>query len=254
MTSFTRLEIFAFVCENFDQKKYNVRMKIYLVHNISGFYLGRFNTPIWTDRMPTITPTMRPDVMFREMDVLDAYWNYLWRLGEYTWGMQWVIPAKPGRVGIRLEEFAKYFLFQLWPEWGRVWNAVGATVGALDSKRVMWRVKMFEPAEVSRVIWPYDIILRYRERLWWGKSVFMAAEGKWVYEQGPFIGSVLMFDLRGTGVAKKNEDEWDFGLTWWEGYMTDWGRDWYLWSSANVRYLGLGVRKSATLLSLQHEK
>jgi len=82
----------------------------------------------------------------------------------------------------------------------------------------------------------------------------ISPEGKTVYQQGRLIGDILMFERRGATKAKKNEDEWNFGMTWWEDFGGPWGWNLYLWHSAEVTYLGMGIRKGATVFGLPAKK
>lgn len=225
-----------------------------MIKNIQGFWLGEFDRPLWYDEPPSIEAIQCPDIRGIERDVLVAYWEWLWRMGEYTFGARYVPVGSPPGRRMDLERFADYHIFKLWPEYGRLWSAVGATKWGFDYKIPIHREKREVPREVSRVNYPYDIFLRYGEGLWWAKSVFMTPENKWVFEQAVYIGGVLMFERRGPGVAKKNEDEWNFGMAWFERIMAGGKANWYLWATADVTYLGFGIRKSATLLGLQATK
>lgn len=226
-------------------------MKIYLVKNISGFYLGGFERARWTREPGPITRTECPDVIGIERDILVAYCKYLWRLGYYTFGARYVAVGGPTRGILNLQRFAEYYVLQLWPKWGIRWTAVGATASMFDLKYVMWRHKMLAPAAVNRHLIPYDVILRYQERLWWGRAVFDEASKKWVYEQGPSIGLVLMFELRSPRKTPPKIDLWDFGMSWLETFGAKGKTDWFLWAKAEVEYLGLGVRRSAATVSLR---
>lgn len=327
------------VGKNLEQLWYNDFVKVYLVKRIDGYWLGEFDIPVWWDRLYSIQPTVCIDLRGIERDVLVDYWNYLWRLGEYTFGALYASPGEPPRPHMDLERFAEYHVIKLWPERGRLWSAVGATGWGWGWRAVMplveqlfpsevegwkwdkthkyweatqmpteskllypddqpwpeeptevpsrtqlaivpgWRYSFitfvweripyrvevvkerppkpgrrpgdFEPVAVSRVLKPYDIILRYQEDLWWAKSVFMAHENKWVFDKAFPIGAVLMFELRGHGVAGKNEDEWNFGMVWWERIMKRGKANWYLWATADVRYLGMGIHKSKTVYGLR---
>lgn len=225
-----------------------------MAKRIDGFYIGHFSGLKWTDREPFILPKEIGYVVGIYDDVQLAYLHYLARLGTYTFGYFDGIPTAMPPDRRMVEEFMKFHLYRLWAEYGRMWHAVGATVGRFDSERALRQEQFLGMPWVGRLIQPYDIILRYREMLWWGRSVFMSDEDKWVYEQGPVIGDVLMFARRGYGVAKKNEDEWNFGMLWWEIFGVPGNLDVYLWANAEVRYLGMGIRKSATVLSLQQTK
>ncbi len=229
-------------------------MRIYQAKLISGFYIGQFRSLKWTDREPFLLPKEIGFVLGIPEDVQLAYLHYLARLGTHTFGYFDGIPTARPPERRMVEEFMKFHLYKLWAKYGRYWRAVGATVGRFDREHVIWQQKFLGLHWASRVLWPYDIIMRYRERLWWGRSVFIAAENEWMYEQGPPIGDFLMFELRGSGVARKNEDEWNFGMLWWEVFGVPGRFEVYLWANAEVRYLGFGIRRSPTLLSLQHEK
>lgn len=224
-----------------------------MVKRIVGFHIGEFERPRWTDREPTIKEVPHPGIVGIEAGVLKAYDDYLQRLGEWTFGFGWVTP-RLGPGGTPLEFFVTTFLHRLWPTWGRRWTAVGATPDAWS-----WRQVILQERDERRLYWvdrrpvPYNIILRYREKLWWAREVPGAPVGLFLFEQGPDIGYPLMFERRGPGVAKKNEDEWNFGMCFWEGFRTNRMHDMFLWHSAEVRYLGFGIRVSATLFSLQRK-
>jgi len=53
-----------------------------------------------------------------------------------------------------------------------------------------------------------------------------------------------MFERRGPGVARKNEDSWDFGMAWVEGIDRIGGSEQYLCERAEVTYLGMATRKT----------
>lgn len=233
------------------KKWYDVRMKAYLVKSVVGFHVGHFTEPTWTDKQPTCTATVCIEMLGIDRETLVDYWKYLWRLGEYTWGARYVTVGGPARKALDLERFAEYFVLKLWPSRGRRWRAVGASGNAWGWRSVMWQKRQLGLPWVYRVIEPYDIILRYRERLWWARSVFMAHENKWVFEGAVEITYPLMFESRGTEGAKKNEDEWNFGMSWWEAVGERFDYDMYLWHSAEVRYLGMAIRKGATVFDLQ---
>jgi len=295
-------------------------MRVYLVENIEGWWLGEFDIPVWWERLSTIRPVQHGPIRGLDQEMLQDYYEYLWRLGEYTFGRLYAASPQELGSGARLEYFADANLIELWPSGGKLWSPVGAGRWAWGWRAVMrlpiliapeeqeerWAMpgepnwpakpsqvpsrkqpaivtgwgfsfatltweqipylvvpsvpptgaegKKFEPVATSRVMDDYDIILRYREDLWWAKSVFMAHDNKWVFDQAYPIGAVLMFEKRGSGVAKKREDEWNFGMVWWERRMVKGKANWYLWATANVRYLGMGIRKSATILGLQETR
>lgn len=229
-------------------------MRIYLAKRINGFYIGHFGMLKWTDREPLILPGEIGTVAGIPDDIQLAYLNYLARLGTYTFGYYDGIPTALPPDRRMVEEFMKYHLYKLWADYGRMWWEVGATVGRFVSEQALRQTGFLGMSWAGRMLQPYDIILRYREMLWWGRSVFIAAANEWMYEQGPVIGDVLMFERRGYGVARKNEDEWNFGMLWWELFGVPGNFEVYLWANAEVRYLGFGVRVGPTLLKIQKKK
>lgn len=212
--------------------------------------MGEYFEPRWTDKLPTIEPTVAIDMRGIERETLVGYWNYLWRLGEYSFRAKYTAGWPAPRGVISLERWAEYHYLKLWPKYGRLWSAVGASKFDFDWRQVRLTPKDVVTGGASRILEPYNIIVRYRERMWWARSVSETPEGKWLYELALEIGYPLMFERRGPGVAKKNEDSWNFGMTWWEAFRKDGKIELYLWAEAEVTYLGMGVRKSATAVSL----
>jgi len=229
-------------------------MRIYQVKLITGFYIGQYGSLNWTDRKSTVTPLQHAPMLGIFAEILQAYYEYLWRLGEHTFGARYAAGFPLPRGVMSIEKFADYFILKLWPEYGRFWSAVGATVWRFGGSEVIGRDQPMELVNVGRMLLPYDIIMRYRERLWWARAIFIAAANEWMYEVGPVIGEVLMFERRGYGVARKNEDSWNFGMLWWEVFGVPGNLEVYLWEKAEVRYLGFGVRVSPTLLKIQKKK
>jgi len=226
-------------------------MRVYLIRDIQGFWIGEFSHPLWWDEPPTIMPVAPFDILGIEADVFHAYWDWLWRLGEYTFGALYQPLGGPPAGHYDVERFTTYYASKLWPKYGNYWSAVGATKFGFEVKIPIHIQDRIVPAAVSRVPGQYDIFLRYREGLWWAKSSFVAHEGKWVYEQASYIGGVLMFELRGAAGGRGDPDQWNFGMCWFERILTAGKANWYLWSSASVQYLGFGIRKSATVLGIQ---
>jgi len=226
-------------------------MKVYLVKRIIGFYVGHFREPTWTDRPPKIVATQHAPIIGIEPEILQAYYEYLHRLGQWTFGYEYIPLAATGAGSAGLTFFADTLLNRLWPKWGRRWSPVGAEPNAWGWRQVMWQKVEPRMHWVDRRPGLYDMMFRYREKLWWARQVPGAPEEIGLFELGPDIGYPLMFERRGPGVAKKNEDEWNFGMCWWEAFGKRWDYDMFVWHSAEVRYLGFGTRVSARLWRLK---
>lgn len=228
-------------------------MKIYLVNFIRGYHIGGFRSLNWSNKAPTISAVEPMDVRGIDEETLHGYWDYLWRLGEYTFGARYA-PRPPVPIErLELERFVQFSFLRLWPTFGRLWSAVGATKGWFDQADVLISEKIVGPGLTSRLLIPYNIILRYREFLWWARLVFSPILNEWFYEMGPPIGSYLMFERRSRRKTPPFTDEWDFGMCWWEIVRVRRHLEVYLWAYGEAEYLGFGIRRSTTLFSLQHK-
>lgn len=229
-------------------------MKVYTVRELRGYYLGRFFEPTWTQRPPTFDPTEPIDMRGIEWEILEEYWNYLWRLGEYTFSGLWTPVGSPPEGYINLERFVEYHYLKLWPKYGRFWVPVGARTWGFITKEVMMRPKGF-PLHMETESRPRTIVfLRYNEALWWGEVIFYGADGRWAIEIKRWIGRYLMFERRGPGVAKRYQDEWNFGMGFWEFRDIAGRRHLYLWGEADVTYVGLATKHSETLYTVKELK
>lgn len=226
-------------------------MKVYLVNFIRGYWIGEFRSFDWSNIAPIISAVEPIDVRGIDANILHSYWDYLWRLGEYTFGARYVAGDRPSGGRLSLERFVEFAFLRLWPTYGRLWSAVGATRGWFDTADVVMSERIIGPGMTSRILAPYNIVLRYNEFLWWGRLIGRTAEDKPIYQQGPVIGAYLMFERRSKKKTPPKTDAWDFGMSWWEIFRVGTKMNVYLWAYGEAEYLGYGVRRSATTLTLR---
>lgn len=219
-------------------------MRIYEIRELRGYYLGRYYEPTWTGRPPTMEPTEPQDMRGIEWQILEEYWDYLWRLGEYTFsGKPWTYGGIPEGF-INLELFVQYHYLKLWPTRGKWWTAVGALHWGFLTQEVMMRPTGF-PLTPKKEMGRKDmVIMRYNEALWWGKVSYRDKSGTWWIKLHRWIGRCLMFESRGSGVAKRYQDSWNFGMSFWEWVEIAGRVHLYLWGEADVTYLGLATKQT----------
>lgn len=228
-------------------------MRVYTIKSVMGFWLTQIGLemPYWYTGLPAIGTPRLPGIRGIEPELQWAYEKYLARVGQYTFG---VVPGPVQTGGFfvdELEEFVTVMANKLWPSYGRLWLPVGAEKGRFDSESVM---RLYEPVGlrmVRRKMVEGDLFLRYRERLWFGKTLFLEIDGKQAIEQSWTIGDVLMWELRGPGIAKKNEDSWNFGMLWWDRILIEGKPTWFLWATAEVTYLGMASRRDGKILTMR---
>lgn len=226
-------------------------MRIYHVNSIWGYYLGRYFQPTWTDRPPSVPPVVSSVIRGIQPEIVKAYYEYLWRLGEHTFGT-FYSPGRetPGPLP-DTERFADVHLHKLWPKYGRLWSSAGAASNPFPDMQVHLRrplPKLYEETE-SRPA--NEVILRYNEMLWRGRVIGIGPDGRWYIMLYRQIGPVLMFERRGTGVAKRYQDSWDFGMSYWEYRNIAGRKHLYLWGGAEVTYLGFATRHTNIIFSVE---
>lgn len=226
-------------------------MRIYTVRKREGYYLGRYYEPTWTRRGPTVEPTPPIDMRGIEWEILEEYWDYLWRLGEYTFSGVYVWERAAPEGYINLERFVEYHYLKLWPKYRRLWQVVGAMHWGFLTKEVMVRPIGFPLTPETETVFKDLVIMRYNEALWWGKVLHRAASGMWAIELHRWIGRHLMFERRGPGIAKRYQDSWNFGMSWWEWRDIAGRVHLYLWGEADVTYIGLATKHTETLYSVK---
>lgn len=226
-------------------------MRIYRVRQIRGYYLGRFIEANWTTKPPGIEPTPPVDLRGIEAVILHEYWDYLWRLGEWSFSGSYTPYGSPPTGYINLENFVSYNYLKLWPTFGRFWSAVGAAYWSVPTQAIMQRKVGFPlNLEVEKRSNRF-VFMRYLEELWWGRMLYMGRDGRWYIQIMGYLGRYLMFERRGPGVAKRFQDQWNFGMTYWEIRDVDGRKHLYLWGDADVTYLGLATKLLAGIYSVK---
>ena len=218
-------------------------MRAYKIKKIEGWHLGRrMGRRPWHDRPAHVDAAPVLNIIPIPNDILLAYSRYANRVGYWTFGARYGIGLPLPSGVMSLTRFVDFHILKLWPKYGHWWQVVGAHAGAWEGRLVPDRTGLPTPTEDVR--WPavYNYFLRYEEDIWWGQMVWSLLLKRFVIKKGPYIGPILMFERRGRTKATKYEDEWDFGMTWFEKMRVHGKENWFLWMRAEVSYVGFALR------------
>ena len=216
-------------------------MQVYGIQRITGYYLGTIMNPQWTKAEPVGKCLPLWHQVDRYPGIGRAYENYLYRLGQNTFNKEYQTPRRLGYEG-PLCEFVAGHWFKIFPWRHTHFDPVAASPSRFSVISTPKNYPDREITSATRRQGDYNLFLRYKERVWWGKAIFYSDLGFIGYHQGQELQGKLMFEKRERGKKPSKNDIWSFGMAWFESHPTYLGSELYVWQWANLLYVGLGHR------------